>query len=413
MRASLDYARSLDQKDRFLSYRHQFAFPQHEGRPVVYLSGNSLGLMPKSVPFAMDETLRQWADQAVEGHFKGKHPWMYYHETVRHGLTALAGAKPAEVTAMNSLTTNLHLLMAGFYKPKGKRTKILMESWAFSSDRYAITSQLEYHGCDPATDLVEVQPDPDTHLFTTEHVISLIKHHADELALVCLGGVNYLTGQLLDIQSITAAAHEHNIPVGWDLAHATGNVALQLHDWQVDFAVWCSYKYLNSGPGAIAGAFVHEQHHDKLPAFRGWWGHDPATRFDMPDTFVPAQGSDAWQLSNPSVLSIVPLRMSLYKFQEAGMDALCEKRKKAVAYLRFLLNKHPAIKNITPENAGCQQSLVIQGADESLQQQLRDAGIVIDARKFGDGFVLRAAPVPLYNSFEDIFRFYDTLTKLL
>jgi len=417
----LEDARALDASDELAPFRARFAAPRgRDGQPVLYLCGHSLGRMPLAARAAVEQELSDWEALGVEGHFEAQTPWYSYHEHCREPLARLVGARPHEVVAMSSLTVNLHLLMVTFYRPQGARRKILVENAAFPSDAYAAQTQLRCHGFDPTADLLIARPRPGEHTLRTEDVEALLEREGERIALVLFGGVNYYTGQLFDIPRITAAAHRQGCVVGWDLAHAAGNVPLALHDWGVDFAAWCSYKYLNSGPGAVAGCFVHERHvcDTSLPRFGGWWGADPQTRFRMPlnSEFQPVASADAWQLSNPPILSLAPVRVSLEIFDAAGMDRLRAKSRRLTAYLAFLLEQagaspasaaRPRFEVITPadpEARGCQLSILAHEKPEALLGALRDGAVVCDFRPPN---VVRVAPVPLYNTYEEVWRFAD------
>ncbi len=416
-------AQELDQADPLGSWRKRFHIPRDEaGREQAYFCGNSLGLQPKATRDALQDDLDMWAERAVEGHFSGEHPWMPAHEFLRNPLAALVGAKPHEVVAMNSLTVNLHLMMVSFYRPAGTRRKILIEGGSFPSDRHAVWSQIIHHGGNPEHDLIELDADPHTGLFDDRQVIDAIDEHADELALVLLPGVQYRTGQLFDIAAITDAAHRNDIPVGWDLAHAAGNAALSLHEWNCDFAVWCHYKYCNSGPGAVAGCFVHERHGrttdlKKLPRFAGWWGHDAESRFRMGPEFHATPGADAWQLSNPPILALTPVRVATTMFAEAGMDALRRKSEMLTGFLETMIQRFLAehVKIVTPTDPrrrGCQLSLRISHPKRSGREVfdvLTDQGIVGDWR---EPDVIRVAPVPMYNRFDDTARLVSALLDI-
>lgn len=409
------FARSLDQGDPLAHLREQFHIPLGpDGYPCVYLCGNSLGLQPKAARAFVEQELDDWARLGVEGHFRGKSPWYPYHEQFRETGARLVGAKPGEVVFMNSLTVNLHLLMATFYRPSGRRTKLLIDEPTFPSDLYATTSQVRHHGLDPSEHLLTIGPRPGEELLREDDVERLLSERSDEIALVLLNGVNFLTGQFLDMERLTKAAHTAGCVIGWDLAHAAGNVVMRLHEWEVDFAAWCSYKYLNAGPGAVAGAFVHERHgHNRdLPRLAGWWGNDPATRFRMhlERDFVPREGADGWQVSNPPILSMAPLRASLALFDEAGMEALRMKSKLLTGYLEWLLDRLPSgtVRIITPRAAirrGCQLSLRVQGGRATLKR-LEESGIVCD---FREPDVIRVAPTPMYNTFQDVWRMNSLL----
>ncbi len=414
------YALRLDEQDALAGYRTQFHFPQRDGRPLLYFAGNSLGLQPRSVRAAVEQELDDWARLAVDAHFDGQHPWFPYHEQFRAPGARLVGAVPGEVVFMNGLTVNLHLLMVSFYRPTPRRFRILIEDCAFPSDTYAAQSQLQFHGYDPADGLLIARPRPGEHTLRCEDIEALLDRHGASIALVLLAGVNYFTGQVFDLARITAAAHRHGCIVGWDLAHAAGNIPLKLHDWDVDFAAWCTYKYLNCGPGAVAGCFVHERHarDARLPRFAGWWGNDPATRFRMHlnERFEPVAGAEAWQLSNPPILSMAALRASLALFDQVGMAALREKSLRLTGYLQDLLDQlpHERLSVLTPrdpQQRGCQLSIAVNGRPRELFESLHRAGVIADFRRPN---VVRVAPVPLYNSFHDVWRFARLLrTNLL
>ncbi len=401
-------ARRLDGEDPLASFRDRFHLPPGpDGKPAVYLCGNSLGLMPREVPRLVDQELADWAQLAVDAHFRGATPWYGYHESVREPLARLVGAYPHEVVAMNSLTVNLHLMMASFFRPQGERRKILIESAAFPSDGYAVRSQLQLHGLDPDGDLLQVGT-PRQEIPETE-ILEMLEHRGSEIALVLLSAVHYFTGQLFDLAAITRAAQAQGCVVGFDLAHAAGNVPLALHATGADFACWCSYKYLNAGPGAVAGCFVHERHgmNPALPRMAGWWGNDPRTRFQMhrEERFIPTPGADGWQLSNPPILALAPLRASLALFDQAGMDRLRAKSEKLTGLLERLLRPHAAILTPShPARRGCQLSLRVGGKD--LFRTLEGRGFVTD---FREPDVIRVAPVPLYNTFDEVVRFARAL----
>lgn len=402
-------ARERDAQDPLAGYRDQFLFPQHQGAPVGYFTGNSLGLQPRGVREEMLRELDDWAQQGVEGHLHARKPWLPYHEFFSASLARLAGARPSEVVLMNGLTVNLHLLMVSFFRPRGRRRKILCEGKAFPSDQYALRSQLRFHGLDPEQDLIEVMPDPQTGYLDEDAIVAAIDENRHELALVMMGGVNYYSGQWLDMPRITDAGKRAGAVVGWDLAHAIGNVPLKLHEWGVDFAAWCSYKYLNGGPGATAGAFIHERHHgqEDIPRLEGWWGHDKDSRFAMPDRFKPIPTAEAWQLSNAPVLSMAPLLASLRLFDEVGMQALRSKAVQLTAYLARTLEEVRQetgipLRIITPQSEnqrGCQLSVVIPQQGRRIFDYLSAHGIVADWR---EPDVIRLAPVPLYNSYADV-----------
>lgn len=417
---TLEAARAADKADALAPYREHFLFPQKQSDNVLYFTGNSLGLQPKGARAIILEELDDWARWGVDGHIEAKRPWLSYHEIFANSLSKIVGAKESEVVAMNGLTTNLHLLMVSFFRPEGKRTKILCEGKAFPSDQYALKSQLRFHGLDPKDHLIELMPDPETELIDDERIIKAIDEHRDEIALIMIGGVNYYTGQWFDMERITDAGKRAGAVVAWDLAHAAGNVPLELHKWNVDFAAWCGYKYLNSGPGGVSGVFIHEKHHGKTetPRFEGWWGHNKEDRFQMPDTFVPINSAEAWQLSNAPVLSMAPLRASLDLYDQVGMEALRTKSLALTAYLETVIkdaskNSGQAIRIITPSDPkkrGCQISISVPGKGKAAFEKLSAAGVIADWR---EPDVIRLAPVPLYNSFEDVYHFGQLLTKFL
>ncbi|MEW6055018.1 MAG: kynureninase [Bdellovibrionota bacterium] len=401
---TLEFARQMDGRDLLKEFRNEFCFPlDAQGKPVRYFAGNSLGLQPKRAQEYVVQELADWARLGVEGHFHAKNPWLPYHETVTEGLARIVGAQPIEVVAMNSLTVNLHLMMVSFYQPTRERYKILIEAGAFPSDQYAVASQVRFHGFDPKDAIVELKPRPGESALRTEDIVARIQAEKTSLALVLLGGVNYLTGQAFEIAEITKAAHQVGAMAGFDLAHGAGNLLLKLHDWKVDFAVWCSYKYLNSGPGAIAGCFVHERHaRADLPRFAGWWGHDKKTRFLMGPDFQAIPGAEGWQLSNPPIFQLAALRASLELFDRATMPELKKKSELLTGYLEFLLKQIPAVSIITSAFAGqrgCQLSFKWRDDAKGLIRDLTKQGIVCD---FREPDVIRAAPVPLYTSFEDV-----------
>lgn len=424
------FARLMDEQDSLKYFREKFHVPkQASGAEVLYFTGNSLGLQPKQTRQYIEQELDDWATFGVEGHFHAARPWMLYHEIVSAQLAEIVGAKTPEVVAMNSLTVNLHLLMVSFYRPTATRNKIIIEAGAFPSDQYAVKSQIQFHQKseenrkskieNPKSEewLIELEPRAGESVLRTEDIVKTIEENADSIALVLLGGVNYYTGQKFDFETIIKAGHAAGAVVGFDLAHAAGNVELKLHDWNADFAAWCSYKYLNAGPGGIAGIFVHERHHENpdLPRFAGWWGHDKATRFLMGDEFVPIKSAEAWQLSNPPIFQLAALKASLDFFEEAGMNNLFEKSKKLTSYLEFLLAeiRDERISVITPDNAderGCQLSIRVKNADKNLFKAITERGVIADWR---EPDVIRVAPVPLYNSFTDVYQFAEILKSCL
>jgi kynureninase len=418
------FARHLDEADPTPSFREAFQIPRRRGvgapgqrGEAVYLCGNSLGLQPRAARELVSQELDDWANLGVDAHFDGMRPWYPYHEALRAPLARLVGAKEREVVAMNSLTVNLHLMMVSFYRPTRTRYRVLIESPAFPSDTYAVQSHLRARGVEAADAVVAVGPRAGEHLIREEDVEETLDREGDSIALVMLGGVNFLTGQALDMARITRAAHARGCVVGFDLAHAAGNLPLQLHKWDVDFAVWCSYKYLNSGPGAVAGCFVHERHATSdLPRYGGWWGNDPATRFRMHlnERFVPVSGADGWQVSNPPILAMAPLRASLDLFDRAGMGPLRERSVRLTAYTRALIERdHPEwFEVITPREQsrhGCQVSILVHDRPRDRFRALVDAGVVCD---FREPNVIRAAPAPLYNTFGDCWAFARALTAV-
>ena len=416
-----EFAAAFDDRDPLSPFRAEFHHPlAPDGTPVTYFVGNSLGLQARRTAEIVKEELDKWAQVAVAGYFDAKRPWMSYHELLAPPIANLVGASPEEVVTMNSLTVNLHLLMVSFYRPVGKRTKILMESYAFPSDRYAVESQICQRGLHPAENMVLVAPCVGEETLRTSDLIDAIGDTGDELALVLLPGVQYYTGQVIDMATVTESAHQVGAMVGFDLAHAIGNIAMSLHDWDVDFAAWCTYKYLNAGPGSVGGAYVHARHHQRtdLDRLHGWWGHDQETRFEMNTRFVPIPTVEAWQLSNAPIMSMAPLVASLEVFQRAGISALWTKTEQMVGYLDFLLIEHLSgrAENLTPTDLsarGCQSSLriIAPGHDgRAVFDQLQAANIECDWR-FPD--VIRLAPVPLYNTFGEIHHFVSVLADIL
>ncbi len=420
---TLEFAKQQDEADPLRGYRTKFYFPVIKGRAAVYLTGNSLGLQPKSTQHNILNELEDWATFGVEGHFHARNPWLSYHEQFAVPLAKLVGAKPHEVVAMNQLTVNLHLLMVSFYRPTKQRFKILCEAKAFPSDQYAIESQVMFHGYNPEDAVIEVSPREREHTIRTEDILSAIEKNKNEIALILIGGVNYYTGQVFDMKTITEVGQLAGAKVGFDLAHAAGNIKLHLHDWGVDFACWCSYKYLNSGPGSVAGVFIHEHHvMDKdVRRFAGWWGHDKSTRFKMERGFVPMQTAEAWQLSNAPVFSMAAHKAALDIFTEVGMDKLVAKAEKLTGFLEFVIDEinkglevgSSKLEIITPRDRsqrGCQISIVAHGRGKELFNKLTEAGVISDWREPN---VIRCAPVPLYNSFEDVWRFGEILKNSL
>ncbi len=414
---ALDFAQSADETDALRVFHSRFAMPKDaQGRDLLYFAGHSLGAMPRAVREMLNEELDDWARFGVFGHETARRPWIPYHENLTAGLSALTGAQANEVVAMNSLTANIHMMLASFYRPAGERRKILIEEGVFTSDRHAVTSQIEWHGLNPATDLIELAPAEGEDLVPESAIEQYLARHGESVALVLWPGVQFRTGQSFDLQRIAAAAHRAGALAGFDLAHSVGNTPLSLHDDGADFAVWCSYKYLNAGPGAIGGAFIHERHVDTRPRLSGWWGHDAATRFQMRPEFRAQVGAAGWAVSNPSVFAAAPLIASLALFQEAGFDRLREKSLELTGYLEFLLDRlGPGIRLITPrapQSRGCQLSFRIVGAGRGAKvfRWLTANGVVCDWR---EPDVIRASPVPLYNSFEDVFRFGEKLKLAL
>lgn len=412
-------ARRLDEEDPLRALRDEFCFPvDTRGEPLLYFCGNSLGLMPRAARAAVLQEVDDWSQFAVEGHFRARTPWFSYHEQFRDSGARLVGAWPGEVVMMNSLTVNLHLMLCSFYRPTAARRAIVIEDGAFPSDLYAVSSQIEHHGGDPARDLIVARPREGEDLLRTEDLEALLAREGARVAVLLLGGVHYYTGQWHDMARLTAAAQQHGIIVGWDLAHAAGNVPLALHDWNVDFAVWCSYKYLNAGPGAVAGCFVHLRHGADLtrPRLAGWWGNDPTTRFQMASErqFVPRVGADGWQLSNPPILSLAPLAASLALFDRVGMAALRYKSLRLTALLEQRIDAlpHRPFSVITPREParrGAQLSLRVQGSARTFLEQLRQRGVIADER---EPDVIRIAPAPLYNSFADVWRLTEILGQV-
>ncbi|MDG1147409.1 MAG: kynureninase [Crocinitomicaceae bacterium] len=411
---TLEFAREVDQKDPLKAFRDKFHFPDFMDTEMVYFTGNSLGLQPKSTGSYIQEELNAWAKFGVEGHFLAEKPWFAYHEFLTEKAAKIVGALPEEVVVTHSLTTNLHLLMVSFFKPEGKRTKIICEAKAFPSDQYALESQVKFHGLNLERDLIEIAPRAGEHLIREEDILAKIADVGEELAMVMIGGVNYYTGQLFDMEAITKAGHAVGAKVGFDLAHAAGNINLKLHDWGVDFAAWCGYKYLNSSPGGVSGIFVHERHayNPDLPRFAGWWGYDKETRFQMEPGFNPMRGAEGWQLSNAPVLGMAAHLASLDIFDEAGMDRIGAKRDVMTAYLAFIIedvskrnSDRCTFEIITPKDKskrGAQLSILAHGQGKALFDALTKKGVISDWREPN---VIRIAPAPLYNSFEDCYNF--------
>jgi kynureninase len=409
---TLPFAQWMDANDKLSGFRNEFHLLQKNNKPVIYLCGNSLGLQPKNVKNAIEQELHDWATLGVEGHFKGKNPWMYYHHFLTESAARLVGAKPIEVVVMNNLTVNLHLMMVSFYRPTQKRYKIMMEVSAFPSDQYAVETQVKFHGFDPNDAIIELKPREGEYTIRTEDIIEAINIHKDSLCMVMLGAVNYYTGQFFNIKAITEAAHQVGAIAGFDCAHAAGNLNLKLHDWNVDFAVWCTYKYLNSGPGGTSGVFVHEKHanNKNLPRFAGWWGHNEDERFLMKKGFIPMVGAAGWQLSNAQIFPMAIHKASLELFDKAGMDNLRQKSILLTGYLEFILNNfsdHLTI--ITPKNKeerGCQLSVIVKQNGKHLFDYLVENNVLPDWR---EPDVIRMSPVPMYNTFTEVYE----LGKLL
>lgn len=419
---TLQYARAMDQTDPLKEFRGKFHIPQRDGKKIVYFCGNSLGLQPLGVKDQLDEELAKWADYGVEGHFRPSDPWISYHELLKENAASLVGAKPSEIVVMNTLTVNIHLLMVSFYNPTKERFKIICEHGTFPSDLYAMASQVKFRGFDPNEAIIELKPREGERTLRNEDIIEAIRETGPELALVWMGGVNYYTGQAFDISAITKAGHEAGAMVGFDLAHAAGNIKLDLHDANVDFAAWCTYKYLNSGPGGISAAFIHERHGNdpSLPRFAGWWGNDLASRFMMSREFSPASGAEGWALSTSPIMLMAPLRVSLDIFKDAGFDNLIAKRKVLTGYLEFIINgiseKYADVlplKIITPssdDERGAQLSIVVGRDGKAIFNELVENGVLGDWR---EPEVIRLSPAPLYNSFEDVYTCGQALEKAI
>jgi kynureninase len=418
---TLEFAKQLDEQDELKHFRELFYFPVANGKEVIYFTGNSLGLQPKTTQDYVVDELEDWATFGVEGHLHARKPWLPYHEIFPKQLSKIIGCKENEVVVMNSLTVNLHLLLVTFYRPAKERYKIICEAKAFPSDLYALESQVKYHGFNPDDAIIEVQPREGDHTIRQEDIIAAIKQSKNQTALVLFGGVNYYTGQLFDMKDITEAAHSVGAYAGFDLAHAAGNVELHLHDWDIDFACWCSYKYLNSGPGGVGGIYIHEKHasNTSLPRFAGWWGYTKETRFKMNKGFEAIPTAEGWQLSNAPVLSMAAHKAALDIFEEAGIDKLHTKRRLMSGYLHYILNELNGRKNekfmeiITPGNKnkrGCQVSMLMLKNGERIFDELTKQGVIADWREPN---VIRIAPVPLYNSFEEIYKFGAIISSIL
>jgi kynureninase len=417
---SLSFARKMDVGDPLKDFRNRFIIPEKNGKQQIYFLGNSLGLQPKSTNDQIKKILNDWSSLGVEAFFHAKDPWMNYHDKLIQPLANIVGALPHEVVVMNQLTVNLHLMLVSFYRPAAHRYKIICEAKAFPSDQYAFETHVKHHGFDPADAIIEVAPREGEHTLRTEDILSMIEQHGRETALILFGGINYYTGQLFDLEKITKAALSVGAKVGFDLAHAAGNVELQLHDWGVDFACWCTYKYLNSGPGAIGGAFIHEKNHDAaVTRFAGWWGYDKATRFKMEKGFKAMPGAEGWQLSTPAMFLYAAHLAALEIFNDAGWEKILQKQKLLTAYLWFLLDEvnnsstKKLIEFITPRNEkerGCQVSMLMLENGKEIYNSLMEQGVFTDWREPN---VIRLAPVPLYNRFEEVWKFADALKKLV
>ena len=411
---SLSFAKEQDQKDPIAKYRSDFHIPKVNGKDSIYFTGNSLGLQPKSARAALEQEMKDWEDFGVEGHFHGKNPWFHYHKFLTDKTAKLVGAKPIEVAVMNNLTVNLHLLMASFYRPTTERYKIVIESGAFPSDQYAVESQARMHGLNPDDAIVEIKPRKGEYSLRTEDIIAKINEHGESVALVMLSGIQYYTGQAFDIPKITEATHKVGAFAGWDLAHAAGNIPLKLTEWNVDFAAWCSYKYLNSGPGSVSGIFVAEKHgtNPDFPRFAGWWGHKESVRFEMKKGYIPEPGAAGWQLSNAPIFTMAVHNASLEMFDEVGMDSLHNKAVQLNAYLEFVINEASKNNNdldfniITPAERGCQLSMLTSDNGKQIFDYLTKNGVIADWREPN---VIRIAAVPFYNSYEDAFKFGELL----
>lgn len=418
---TIEYARHLDENDPLKHFRDKFYIPLVNGKECIYFTGNSLGLQPKTTQDYVLNELEDWASYGVEGHFHARNPWVSYHEMFPELLADIVGGLPEEIVVMNQLTVNLHLLMISFYRPDKKRYKIICEAKAFPSDQYALQSQVAFHGFDPNDAIIEVEPKPGSHVISTADILETIRLHGEETALVIFGGVNYYNGQVFDMKTICRAAQEAGAFCGFDLAHAAGNIELELHEWNVDFACWCSYKYLNSGPGGVSGAFIHQRHiADKtIPRLAGWWGHDKENRFKMGKVFDPIPSAEGWQLSNAPILSMSAHKAAMDIFKEAGMHNLVKKGKALSGYLMYILNEintstaEKLIEVITPANEherGCQVSMLMLRDGKKIFDALIQSGVIADWREPN---VIRIAPVPLYNRFEDIYRFGEIIRSFI
>jgi len=417
---NIDFAKKLDQEDPLKHFRDKFYIPMVHGKDSIYFTGNSLGLQPKTTQEYVLDELEDWANYGVEGHFHARNPWVSYHELFPDLLSEIVGGLPEEIVVMNQLTVNLHILMTSFYRPTKERFKIICEAKAFPSDQYAFASQATIHGLDPEKTIIEVAPREGEHCIHTSDILAAIKEHGKEIALVLFSGVNYYNGQVFDMEAITKASHEAGAYCGFDLAHAAGNIKLKMHEWNADFACWCSYKYLNSGPGGVSGVFIHQRHisDKKIPRLAGWWGQDKATRFKMEKEFNPIPTAEGWQLSNAPVLSMAAHKASLDIFKDAGMDNLIKKGKMLAGYLKFILeeinnNTTEKINEvITPQpemESGCQVSMLMLKDGKNIFEALKKEGVIADWREPN---VIRIAPVPLYNSFEDVFKFGEIISNV-
>ena len=417
---NISFAKALDRDDSLKPFRDKFYIPMINGKDSIYFTGNSLGLQPKTTQEYVLDELEDWANYGVEGHFHARNPWVSYHEMFPELLTEIIGALPDEMVVMNQLTVNLHVLMTSFYRPTKERYKIICEAKAFPSDQYAFASQAILHGLDPEKTIIEVSPRHAEHIIRTEDILNTIRQHGNETALVLFSGVNYYNGQVFNMEAITKAAHEAGAYCGFDLAHAAGNVLLKMHEWNADFACWCSYKYLNSGPGGVSGVFIHQRHisDKKIPRLAGWWGQDKATRFKMEKDFNPIPTAEGWQLSNAPVLSMAAHKASLDIFKDAGMQQLARKGKMLAGYLKFILEEinkqtpEKLIEVITPQSedeSGCQVSMLMLNDGKQIFEALKKEGVIADWREPN---VIRVAPVPLYNSFEDVYRFGEIISAV-
>jgi len=415
---SLAFARKMDEQDELREYRARYHMPVRDnGQPYTYLCGNSLGLQPKATESYLQQELKDWKNLGVEGHFHAKNPWMPYHEFLTETMAKVVGAKPSEVVVMNTLTVNLHLMMVSFYRPVGKRNKVIIEADAFPSDKYAVESQIRFHGLSPKDCLIELKAKEGEVCLRQEDILETIDALGEDVALILLGNTNYYTGQFFDMKTISAHGQAKGCMVGFDCAHGAGNVPLNLHDSGCDFAVWCNYKYLNAGPGGMGGAFIHERHANSknIPRFEGWWGHNKETRFKMRDAFDPTPGAEAWQLSNPPILAMVAVWSALKIFDEVGMPALRKKALSLTGYLEYLVNSlgDDAVNIVTPsdpEQRGSQLSIQVKNADKQLFHKITEEGVIADWR---EPDVIRVAPVPMYNSYEDVYTFYSILKSAI